>query len=148
MPRIAQRDDRVEHELVAQFVVEEEGLRHRARVGQAGGLDQHVVEAVATAQQLAEDAQQVAAHGAADAAVVRLEELLLGADHQRLVDTDFTELVLDDGDAVAVALGEDAGEQRRLAGAEVAGEYRDRNAGSRHVQVVSVSRAKRARRRR
>ncbi len=71
--RIDQRDDGIEHELLAQLVVEKEGLRDRPRIGQPGGLDQHAIELVAAAHELPEDAQQVAAHGAADAAVVRLE---------------------------------------------------------------------------
>jgi len=37
-----------------------------------------------------------------DAPVVHFEDLFLGADDQRLVDTHFAELVLDDGDALAV----------------------------------------------
>ena len=79
------------------LVVDEEGLGHRGRVGQAGRLDQDVVEAVLALHQVAEDADQVAADGAADAAVVHLEDLFLGADDQLLIDADLAELVLDDG---------------------------------------------------
>ena len=42
-----------------------------------------------------------------------------------VVDADLAELVLDHGDALAVLLGEDAVEQRGLAGAEEAGEDGD-----------------------
>ncbi len=77
--------------------------------------------------QVAEDADEVAAHGAADAAVVHLEDFFLGADDQLLIDADLAELVLDDGDALAVLLGEDVVEQRGLAGAEEAGEDGDGN---------------------
>jgi hypothetical protein len=105
--RIDQRDDGVERELVLEVVIEKKGLRHRARISHAGGLDDDVVEAVAALEQLAEDAQQVAAHRAADAAVVGLEDLLFGADHELVVDADLAELVLDDGDALAVLLRED-----------------------------------------
>ena len=75
-------DDGVELELVLELVVDEEGLRDRAGVGHAGGLDQDVVELVAALHEVAEDADQVAAHRAADAAVVHLEDLLLGADDE------------------------------------------------------------------
>ena len=44
-----------------------------------------------------------AAHGAADAAVVHLDNLLVAVLHQQLVvDAGFSELVFDHGDALAV----------------------------------------------
>ena len=122
------RDDGVELELVLELVVEEEGLRHRARVRHARGLDEDVVELVAALHELAEDADQVAAHRAADAAVVGLEQLLFGADDELAVDADLAEFVLDDGDALAVLLGEDAVQERGFSGAKEAREYRDRYA--------------------
>ena len=124
--RVHHRDDGVERELVLQFVVEEKRLRHRARIGHARGLDEDVVELVAPLHELAEDADQVAAHRAADAAVVGLEQLFFGADHQLVVHADFAEFVLDDGDALAVLLAEDAVQQRGFSGAKEAREYRDR----------------------
>ena len=126
--RVDQRHDGVERELMLEIVVEEEGLCDRTGVGHARGLDDDVVEAVAALQQLAQDAQQVAAHRAADAAVVGLEDLLLGADDELVVDPDLAELVLDDGDALAVLLGEDAVEQGRLARPEEAREHGDGDA--------------------
>ena len=45
-----------------------------------------------------------------------------------LIDADLAELVLDDGDALAVLRGEDVVQQRGLAGAEEAGEDGDRDA--------------------
>jgi hypothetical protein len=69
---------------------------------------------------------RIAAHRAADAAVVGLEELLLGADHELAVDADLAELVLDDRDPLAVLLRQDAVEQRGFSGAKEAREYRDR----------------------
>jgi hypothetical protein len=126
--RIDHRHDRVERELVLEVVVEEERLRHRARIGHARGLDEDVVELVAALHELAEDADQVAAHRAADAAVVGLEQLLLGADDQLRVDADLAEFVLDDRYALAVLLREDAVQQRGFSGAEEAREHRDRYA--------------------
>ena len=125
MARIDQRHDGIERELMLEVVVEEEGLRDRTGVGHARGLDDDVVEAVAALEQLAEDAQQVAAHRAADAAVVGLEDLLLGADDELVVDADLAELVLDDGDALAVLLREDAVEEGRLARPEEARQHGD-----------------------
>ena len=106
-------------------LVDEEGLRHGRRVGEAGGLDDDRVELALALHQPVEDADQVAAHGAADAAVVHLEDFLVGADDEVVVDADLAELVDDDGVFLAVRLGEDAVEERRLAGAEIAGEHGD-----------------------
>ncbi len=69
--------------------------------------------------------------GATDAAVVHLEHFLVGVDEQLRVDADLAELVDDHGIALAVVLGEDAVEERGLAGAEEAGEHGHRNAGRR-----------------
>ena len=71
------------------------------------------------------DADQVAAHGAADAAVVHLEHFLVGADDEVVVDADLAELVDDHGVLLAVLLREDAVQQGGLPGAEVAGEDGD-----------------------
>ena len=124
---VDQRQDRVEQVALGDLVVHEEGLRHRAGVGQAGGLDDHAVEVeLALAPLLGQVGQrgaQVLADRAADAAVVQLDDLLLAVVHQDLVvDVLLAELVLDDGDLLAVRLGEHALEQRGLARAEEAGE--------------------------
>ena len=77
-------------------------------------------------REVAQDAHQVAAHGAAEAAVVHLDDLLFLVLHQDVVvDAGLAELVLDHGDLLAVLLGEDAVEQRGLPGAEEAGEDGD-----------------------
>ena len=113
--------------LALHLLVDEEGLGHRAGIGQAGGLDDDGVEAALAALRIRPwtHADQVAAHRAADAAVVHLEHFFVGADDQVVVDADLAELVDDHGVALAVVLGEDAVEQRGLAGAEVAGEDGD-----------------------
>ncbi len=106
-------------------LVDEEGLRDRRGIGEAGRLDDDGVELALALHQPFDDADQVAAHGAADAAVVHLEHFLVGADDELVVDADLAEFVDDHGVALAVLLGEDAVEQRRLAGAEIAGEHGD-----------------------
>jgi hypothetical protein len=126
--RIHQRNDRVQRVVLLQLLIDEERLRHRPRIGESGGLDQHRIEAVAALAQLPQDPDQVAAHGAADAAVAGLEDLLIGADHQFLVDPDLAEFVFDHGDALAVILGQDAIHQRGLASTQESGEHRDRYA--------------------
>ena len=111
--------------LRADVLVDEEGLRHRRRIGEAGGLDDDGVELALAPHQPLDDADQVAAHGAADAAVVHLEHFLVGADDQLVVDADLAEFVDDHGVFLAVRLGQDAVEQRGLAGAEIAGQHGD-----------------------
>ena len=129
MLRVHDGDDAVEPETLLHLVVHEEGLRDRPGVRHAGRLDEDVVEPVAAFHELPEDADEVAADGAADAAVVHLEDLLLGVDDEFVVDADLAELVLDDGDAFAVTLGEDVVEEGGLARAEEAGEHGDGDAG-------------------
>ena len=129
---VHQRHDGIEQVVVADVLVHEEGLRHRPGVGHAGGLDDDALEIellrLALGLQFAQDAHQVAAHGAADAAVVHLDDLFARILHQQLVvDAGLAEFVFDDGDALAVLLLEDAVEQRRLAAAEEAGEYGHRH---------------------
>jgi len=114
----------------AHLVVHEEGLRHRRRVGEARGLDDDAVDSPAL-HQPADDADQVAAHGAADAAVVHLEHLLVRVDDEVVVDADLPELVHHHGVLLPVGLGKDAVEQRGLARPKVAGEDGDGRAGGR-----------------
>ncbi len=119
---VGDRHHRVEPGRLLHVLVDEEGLRHRRRVGEAGRLDDDRVEPALPLHQPFDDADEVAAHGAADAAVVHLEHFLVGADDEFVVDADFAELVDDDRVALAVRLAEDAVQERRLAGAEIAGE--------------------------
>ena len=122
---VGDRHHRVQFGLGADLLVHEEGLRHRRGVGEAGGLDDDGVELALASHEPVDDAHQVAAHGAADAAVVHLEHFLVGVDHQLVVDADLAEFVDDDGVFLAVRLGQNAVEQRGLAGAEIAGEHGD-----------------------
>jgi hypothetical protein len=47
---------------------------------------------------------QIFAHAAAEATILQLQNLLVGADDQLVVDTHFAELVNDDGAMVTVVL--------------------------------------------
>src|SRR5215510_3301858 len=122
---VGDRDHRVELGLTADIVVHEEGLRHRRGVREPGGFDDDGVELALPAHQPVDDAHEVAAHGAADAAVVHLEHFFVGADDELVVDADLAEFVDDDGVLLSVRLRQDAVEQRGLAGAEIAGEHGD-----------------------
>jgi hypothetical protein len=93
-------DDAVEREFGLNVVVHEEGLRHRRRVGQSGGLNDHSVELCNLRVQVFERDHQISAHGAADAPVHHLDDLLVGLLRQNpFVHADLSELVLDDCEA-------------------------------------------------
>ena len=124
----------VDEGFIANVLIHEKGLHHRPGIGEAGCLDEDVIELVAPLEKVAEDSNQVAAHGAADAAVVHFKKLLVGADHQLVVDSDLAEFIFDNGDSEAVFLGEDAVEECGFPSSEEAGEDRDGNA--RHPKRV------------
>ena len=125
MTSIDEGDDGIKHELRLELIVQEKSLRYRAGIGHARRLDDDVVELVATLEQLPKDAQQVAAYRAADAAVVGLEDFFFGADDELVVDANLTELVFDDGDALAVLLRQDAIQQSGLSRPQKARQYGD-----------------------
>ena len=120
-------DDRVELGSPADIGVDEEGLGDRRGIGEAGGLDDDRVELALAPHQTVDDANQVAAHGAADAAIVHFENFLVRIDDEVAIDADLAELVDDDGELLAVRLRQDAVEKGGLAGAEIAGQDGDGN---------------------
>ncbi len=122
---VRDRHNGVELGLGADLLVHEEGLRHRRRVGEPRGLDDDGVELALAPHQPVDDAHEVAAHRAADAAIVHLEDFFVGVDDQIIVDADLAELVDDHGELLAVRFRQDAVEQGRLAGAEIAGQHGD-----------------------
>ena len=125
--RIHQGHDGIEPEALLQLVIHEERLCHRRGIGEAGGLDHDRVELVLPLHQVAEDADEIAAHRAADAAVVHLKDFLVRLHDEFVVDPDLAEFVFDHGDAFAVLGGEDVVEERGLPRAEEAGEDGDGN---------------------
>jgi len=86
------------------FVVGEEGLGDGAGVGEAGGFDQDAIEPVLAFHEAAEHANEIAAHAAADATVVHLEEFFVALDDELIVDADFAEFVFDNGEFLPVLL--------------------------------------------
>src|SRR5882672_8979661 len=122
---ISDRDDGVELRLAADLRVHEKGLGDRRRVGKPRGLDDDGVEFAFAPHQALDDTNEIAAHRAADAAVVHLEDFLVGVDDQVIVDADLAELVDDDRVFLPMRLRQNAVEQRRLAGPEIAGQDRD-----------------------
>lgn len=125
---IDQGDDSVDEEFLSHFGIHEKGLHDGAGIGQAGGFDQDVIEAIAAAGELFEDADEVPAHGAANAAVIHLEDLFVGLQDQFVIHADFPEFIFNDGQPQAVIFAEDAVEKGRFAGPKIAGQdgYGDR----------------------
>ena len=124
---IDQGQDGVEQIAFGNFIVHEEGLRDRARIGQAGGFYHHAVELQFTLAalfgQIMQRGAQVFADGAADAAVVHLDDVLGDVGHQNLVvDVFFAKLVFDHRNFLTMGLGQHALEQRGLARAQKAGQ--------------------------
>ena len=107
---------RVEQKALSDLVVHEEGLRHWAWVSQTCGFDDHAFKieqafALFGCQEL-QGGAQVFTDGAAHAAVVHLDDLLVGVrDQDFVVDVFFTELVFNDGNFLAMGFGQDALEQ-------------------------------------
>ena len=113
---------RIKHGLAAQSVVDEKGLHHRARIGQARRFDNDGVEFSALVQQGVQGPNKIAAHRATDAAIVHFEQFFVRAQDQLAVDTDFAELVDDHRVTMAVILGKDTVQKRRFPGPEIAGQ--------------------------
>ena len=105
-----------------------ERLHERFRQSEAGGLDQDVVDLRRARQDQVERRHEIVGHGAADAAIGELDDVLLRArlDAAALediaVDADVAELVDDDRQPAATGVFQDVADQRRLAGAEKAGD--------------------------
>ncbi|MCY1526565.1 hypothetical protein D9M68_615970 [compost metagenome] len=131
--RIHQGDDAVEHIALAQFLVGEEGLRDRGRVGQAGAFDHQSVEGdFATVQALQQQIQgffQLDMDRTADAAVGQGHHLHRLRAEQLAVDRRFAEFVLDHRDLQAVLGLEDMAQQCGLTGTEKTTEHGDGNGG-------------------
>mmetsp|Transcript_24244 Transcript_24244/g.79829 ORF Transcript_24244/g.79829 Transcript_24244/m.79829 type:complete len:290 (-) Transcript_24244:91-960(-) len=131
--RVDEGDDPVELEGGLDHVVDEEGLGDGRRVGHACCLDDDAVEleraGLDALGELLEHDDQVLPDGAADAAVHHLDDLLVRLHlrvllKQHVIDANVAELILDDGDLLAVLCGEDVVEQGGLPAPKEAGEYR------------------------
>ena len=117
---VHQGQNRVQQIRLGHLVVHEKGLRHRAGVGQTGGLNDHAVKVefafALFLGQVSQRGAQVFADGAADAAVAHLDDLLGGVGHQNVaVNVFFAKLVFDDGNFLAMRFAQDTLEHGGLA---------------------------------
>ena len=124
---VGNRHHGVEPRSLFHVLVDEESLRDRRRVSEASRLDDDRVEPALALHQSLDDADEVAAHGAADAAVVHLEHFFVSADDELVIDADLAKLVDDDRVTLAMWFAQNAVKQGRLAGAEIAGKDGDGN---------------------
>ncbi len=125
-----------------------ERLDQRLGQRQAGGLDQDVVDLRRARQDLVERRHEIVGDGAADAAIGQFDDVFLraGVDAAALqdlaVDADIAELVDDDGEPLALGVLEQVADQRRLAGAEEAGDDGAGNAGEGSGHAISLRRSR------
>ena len=92
----------------------------RSRIGDAGGFDDDRVKGILALHQVLHSADQVTAHGAADAAVVHFEDFFVGFHEQIVIDADFAELVDDNRITLTVVFGQDPVEKGGFSGSEIA----------------------------
>jgi hypothetical protein len=103
-------------------------LGYRGGISQAGGLDQNGIEPILALHQPTENTEEIAAHGAANAAVVHFKDFLVGLNDQLVINAHFAKLIFNHGNFFAVLLRENAIEESGFSGAEEASEDRDGNA--------------------
>jgi hypothetical protein len=113
---VGERNHGVETRYVLHIGVDKKGLRDRGRVGKTGRFDDDCVEFAAPTHEPFDDADQIAAHRAADAPIVHFEDFFVGADNEIVVDADFAEFVHDYSVTAPVLLAEDAVQKGRLTG--------------------------------
>ena len=126
---VDEADEGIQADMLLHLVGNEEGGGDGCGIGETGRLDQDAVEFAALLQLPERLDDEIAAHGAAQAAVVELDDLLLAVvDDELAVDRSLAELVDDDGDPLARLVLQDVVEKACLARAEEAGHDGGRNA--------------------
>ena len=131
--------DRIDHghhalqlEADREIGVIDQRVEDRRRIGEPRGLDHHPAErvdaaVVAAAQEIFERRDQVAAHGAAQAAGAEQDHPLIDRLDQQVVEPDLAELVDDHHRVGERRIAEEAVQQRGLARAEEAREHGERD---------------------
>ncbi len=118
---------RFQMEFAADAAVGDEGLQDRRRIGKAAGFNDNAVKTGNGAgrrlgQQLGERFGEIAAHAAAQTAIAQQHDVFAGAAKNGIVDADIAEFVDDDCAGGALRTVEKTLNQRRLAGAQKAGD--------------------------
>ena len=107
------------------------GVHQRHGIGKAGGFDYHTTEGwdllqIAAPIQIAQGHHQIAAYGAAQAAIAQFKDVLGQIRHHQMIDADFAEFVDDDSGVFESALRQQPRQERGLAAAQEAGQQCDR----------------------
>ena len=129
---VHQGQDGVEQITLGNLVVHEKGLRHRSRIGQAGGLNDNTVKLnlafPAFLGQIGERGAQVFADGAAHAAIAHLNNLLLALQEQDVVvNIFFAELIFNDRNLLPMGFRQHAFEQGGFSGTQKTSQDSGRN---------------------
>ena len=113
-------DDGIESVLGLDVIVHEKGLDDGGRIGETSGLDNNPVELVDALVEFLESLHKISSNGTADAAVHDLDDFLVDILRQNiLVDTHFTEFILDNSEFHAMVLViENVIEKRRLSASQ------------------------------
>src|SRR6266581_9285715 len=93
MPRIDDGHNRIKCGMTPQGLIKDKRLDHRRRIREPGGLDHDVIDPAPALQNARYGAREIATNRAADATVVKLENLFVRGDDELPVDTSFAELV-------------------------------------------------------
>ena len=129
--RVDHRHHAVEPVAQQQIGVRHGGVQHRRRIGETRGFQQHPAKSAAAVVEIAQQGfqrvDQVAAHGAAQAAALQQHHVVADIFHQQMVEADFAELIDDDGGLGERGVLEQTVEQTGLAGAKKAGQHGERN---------------------
>ena len=119
------------------------GVEHRRGIGEAGGLDDHPGEGgaaiVEIAQQPLQRLDEVAAERAAQASGGQQHDIFVDLLDQQVIEADLAELVDDDRGVGERGIAQQAIEQRRLAGAEKAGQHGQRKRWARRSRGIAPS---------
>ena len=109
MLRVNNSDNRVETRVLATSSSTKKVCATGAGSASPVRLDQDSVETATPEHQAFDDADEIAAHRATDAAIIHLEDLLVAVDDEIVIDPHFAELIADNnGVALAMVLAQHA----------------------------------------
>ena len=108
-------------------------MKDRGRVGKAGGFDDHAIKfryftACAPDKKIPQSRNQVATHRTANAAGIEQHHIFGNFADQKMIQTDFTKFIDQNGSFVHAVLSEQGVKQGCFATAEKTGDDRGRNA--------------------
>ncbi len=134
-------DDAVEHVDAVDALIRHHGVHDRGRIGEAGGFEDDALyrrnfAAEHAIMQAGERLDEIAAHGATDAARGEEDGVLVDFLDQGVVETDIAEFVDDDRGSGHIRMRQESLQQRGFARAEEACEDGQGNGGG-HVNLMA-----------